>query len=131
MFATEGPTAEEQGSAGHEDGEESLDEVELPPEIVHLENEAFGTQYKAKQKIAEVRKLRQYYKQPEQNEERRRLKDEDEPLSQLWPAGPLVTGVPKWWWPASRSSGCQDKGTSCGARGTGRWSRMGSVGIRV
>ncbi|CAE7829188.1 unnamed protein product [Symbiodinium microadriaticum] len=76
VFATEGPSVEEPAGGGHEDGEESLDEGELPPEIVHLENEAFGTQYKAKQKIAEVRKLRQYYKRPEQNEERRRLLQE-------------------------------------------------------
>ena len=30
----------------------------LPPELVYLEHEAFGTQFRAKQKIAEVRKLR-------------------------------------------------------------------------
>ncbi|OLP91820.1 hypothetical protein AK812_SmicGene26425 [Symbiodinium microadriaticum] len=41
-------------------GEQGHGEV-VPPELLCLENEAFGTQYKAKQKIAEVKKLRQYY----------------------------------------------------------------------
>ncbi|CAE7743820.1 unnamed protein product [Symbiodinium sp. CCMP2456] len=76
VFAAEGGNVEEPEFLVHEDGEESLEEGDIPPEIMHMENEAFGTQYKARQKIAEVRKLRQYYKKPEQNEERRRLLQE-------------------------------------------------------
>ena len=54
-------------------GDESLDEGEAPPELLRVENEAFGMQFKAKQKIAEVRKLRQYYRKPDSEAKRRAL----------------------------------------------------------
>ena len=47
-----------------------------PPELVYLEHEAFGTQYKARQKIAEVRKLRQYYQKPDTEEKKRWLSEQ-------------------------------------------------------
>ncbi|CAE7893011.1 unnamed protein product [Symbiodinium microadriaticum] len=50
---------------------------EIPPELAHLENEAFGLQYKARQRIAEVKKMRQFYKKPEggggEREDRKKL----------------------------------------------------------
>ena len=54
--------------AGNEDGSS-----DVPPEILNMEHEPFGAQCKAHQKIAEVRKLRQFYRKPEGNEERKRL----------------------------------------------------------
>ena len=52
---------------------EEDEEVEsLPPEVLQAENEAFAMQFKARQKIAEVKKLRQYFRKPETSEERRR-----------------------------------------------------------
>ena len=57
---------------GPEDGGGELG----PPELVYLEHEAFGTQYKARQKIAEVRKLRQYYQKPDTEEKKRWLSEQ-------------------------------------------------------
>ena len=54
--------------AGNEDGSS-----DVPPEILNMEHEPYGAQRKAHQKIAEVRKLRQFYRKPEGNEERKRL----------------------------------------------------------
>ncbi|CAL1135165.1 unnamed protein product [Cladocopium goreaui] len=49
-----------------------------PPELVQAANEAFALQHKAKQRIMEVRKLRQYYRRPDrpEQEERRRALQE-------------------------------------------------------
>ncbi|OLP94025.1 hypothetical protein AK812_SmicGene23987 [Symbiodinium microadriaticum] len=47
-----------------------------PPELLHLEHEAFGTQFKARQKIAEVRKLRQYYQKPDTEEKKKWLTEQ-------------------------------------------------------
>ena len=50
-----------------------------PPELWQAANEAFAMQHKAKQKIMEVRKLRQYFRRPERggdSEERRRTLQE-------------------------------------------------------
>ena len=55
--------------------EETLPEEEaelLPPEVVEAAHEAFALQFKARQKIAEVKKLRQYFRKPETPEERKR-----------------------------------------------------------
>ena len=46
-------------------GEESLDEAELPSDVLHAEHEALALQYKAKQKMAEVKKMRQYFRKGE------------------------------------------------------------------
>ncbi|CAE7240505.1 TY4B-J, partial [Symbiodinium sp. CCMP2592] len=80
-----GVFAAEQGfqDVGHDDGEsrpeeygeESMDD-DLPPELEAVVNEAFGIQHRAKQKIAEVRKLRQYYKKPDPEERRRALAEQ-------------------------------------------------------
>ena len=43
-------------------GDESLEESELHPEILHAEHEALAMQFKAKQKMAEVKKLRNFFK---------------------------------------------------------------------
>ena len=53
--------------------EEEAEEEEFPPEMVQAENEAFALQYKARQKIAEVKKLRQYFRRPESAEERKKV----------------------------------------------------------
>ncbi|CAE7844650.1 unnamed protein product, partial [Symbiodinium microadriaticum] len=59
-----------------DDGEDSLDEREAPPELLMRENEAFGMQYKAKQRIAEVKKLRQYYRRPDNDTKRKALAEQ-------------------------------------------------------
>ncbi|CAE7399266.1 ppiA [Symbiodinium sp. CCMP2456] len=75
VFAANAEVAQggEESYFGHEDGEDSLEDTELPPEVLTLENEAFGTHFKARQKIAEVKKLRQYYRRPEASEDRKKL----------------------------------------------------------
>ena len=56
-----GPLPEEFVDGAQE--EEDFEDVEaVPPEILAVENEAFALQFKARQKIAEVRKLRQYFR---------------------------------------------------------------------
>ena len=52
-------------------GDESLD-GDLPPEVMEAEREAYAMHYKAKQRMAEVKKLRQFYKKGESNEERKK-----------------------------------------------------------
>ena len=52
-------------------GDESLDEEDYP-----AVNEAYGIQFRAKQKIAEVRKLRQYYKKPDPEERKKALAEQ-------------------------------------------------------
>ena len=64
----------------------------LPPELVYLEHEAFGTQFRAKQKIAEVRKLRQYYKKPD-TEEKQKWLAEQMRRTRVTHADSLVTGA--------------------------------------
>ncbi|CAE7942499.1 unnamed protein product [Symbiodinium sp. KB8] len=58
-----------------EEGED-LDEGDMPPELLMRENEAFGMQHKAKQKIAEVKKLRQYYRKPDNDAKRKALAEQ-------------------------------------------------------
>ena len=44
-------------------GDESLDDLEsLPNDVLHAEHEALALQFKARQKMAEVRKMRNFYK---------------------------------------------------------------------
>ena len=77
VFMADAEGAEDMSEASHEDGEESVDEADYRPELVHAENEAFGMQYKAKQKIAEVRKLmRQYYRRPDNDAKERALAEQ-------------------------------------------------------
>ena len=52
-------------------GEESLGE-DMPPELKEVEREAYALHYKAKQRMAEVKKLRQYYRKGDQVEERKK-----------------------------------------------------------
>ena len=52
-------------------GDESLD-GDLPPEIMDAEREAYAMHYKAKQKMAEVKKMRQYYRKGDGNEDRKK-----------------------------------------------------------
>ncbi|CAE7901225.1 unnamed protein product, partial [Symbiodinium necroappetens] len=72
-FAAEpyGETIEEE-----ESGDDGDIVGEIPLELAHLENEAFGMQYKAKQRIAEVKKMRQFFKKPDggaDKDERKKL----------------------------------------------------------
>ena len=59
-----------------EPGDDSLDEEDYPPELEAAVNEAYGIQFRAKQKIAEVRKLRQYYKKPDPEERKKALAEQ-------------------------------------------------------
>ena len=59
-----------------EPGEESLDEDDYPPELEAAVNEVYGTQHRAKQKIAEVKKLRQYYRKPDPEERKKALAEQ-------------------------------------------------------
>ena len=44
-------------------GDESVDELEnMPNDVLHAEHEALALQHKARQKMAEVRKMRNFYK---------------------------------------------------------------------
>ena len=52
-------------------GTESLEE-DVPPELREVEREAYAMHYKAKQRMAEVKKLRQYYRKGDQVEERKK-----------------------------------------------------------
>eukprot|EP00435_Cladocopium_sp_Y103_P017212 s2419_g4.t1 len=52
-------------------GEESVD-GDVPVELMEAQKEAYAMHYRAKQKMAEVKKLRQYYKKENGGEERRR-----------------------------------------------------------
>eukprot|EP00435_Cladocopium_sp_Y103_P042821 s1245_g11.t3 len=53
---------------------DAFDEMD-PPELVQAAHEAFALQHKAKQRIMEVRKLRQYYRRPDQDERRRSIQE--------------------------------------------------------
>ena len=59
------------GAFGDDQSEDGFDE-DVPMEIVEAEKEAYAMHYKAKQRMAEVKKLRKYYKQGETAEERKR-----------------------------------------------------------
>ncbi len=67
------------GNEGFWDGDE--DEVPPegeendPPELVQAANEAFALQHKARQRIMEIKKLRQYYRKPDPEERRRALQE--------------------------------------------------------
>ena len=51
-----------EGIAEEGNGHDSCDEPELPADVLHAEHEALALQFKAKQKMAEVRKMRNYYR---------------------------------------------------------------------
>ena len=55
-----------------EPGEESFDE-DAPPELVEAEKEAFALQFRAKQRMAEVKKMRNFYKKQDPEQRRRQL----------------------------------------------------------
>ncbi|CAE6971831.1 unnamed protein product [Symbiodinium sp. CCMP2456] len=80
VFAAEVPSAELSADDGEtridDPGEESLDEVDYPPELAAAVNEAYGIQHRAKQKIAEVKKLRQYYRRPDPEERKKALAEQ-------------------------------------------------------
>ena len=61
---------EETTQAETEPGEESVEE-DTPPELKEVEREAYALHYKAKQRMAEVKKLRQYYKKGDQVDDRK------------------------------------------------------------
>eukprot|EP00434_Breviolum_minutum_P017051 symbB.v1.2.015044.t1/scaffold1112.1/size147309/2 len=50
------------GIAEEGPGNDSCDEPDLPADVLHAEHEALALQFKAKQKMAEVRKMRNYYR---------------------------------------------------------------------
>ena len=59
-----------------EQGEESVDEgdVALPSDVLHAEHEALALQYKARQKMAEVKKLRKFYRKGEDGKKTKLVK---------------------------------------------------------
>lgn len=59
-------------SASADPGEESFDE-DILPEVYEAEKEAFALQYKARQRMAEAKKLRNYYKKPDPEERKRAI----------------------------------------------------------
>ncbi|CAE7731049.1 RE2 [Symbiodinium sp. CCMP2592] len=78
VFAADvaGPDLEESEGKTEDPGEDSLDEGDFPPELASVVNEAFGIQHRAKQKIAEVKKLRQYYRRPDPEERKKALAEQ-------------------------------------------------------
>ena len=75
-------------------GEDSPDEGEMPLELQQVANEAFGMHFKAKQKIAEVKKLRQYYRRPDAEEKKKALAAQMKSNPHLRPVRALVEGMP-------------------------------------
>ena len=59
-------------SASADPGDESFDE-DVPPEVFEVEKEASALQYKARQRMAEAKKLRNYYKKPDPEERKRAI----------------------------------------------------------
>ena len=59
-----------------EQGEESVDEGDaaLPSDVLHAEHEALALQYKARQKMAEVKKLRNFYRKGEDGKKTKLVK---------------------------------------------------------
>ena len=72
VSTSEGPDDDRVHDSGEEPGEDSMDE-DIPNELVEVEREAYALQYKAKQKIAELKKMRNYYKKADPEERRRAL----------------------------------------------------------
>eukprot|EP00438_Fugacium_kawagutii_P010864 Skav216248 [mRNA] locus=scaffold20:99205:112201:+ [translate_table: standard] len=66
----EGPLWDDLESVAEETALE--EESDFPPEVVNATNEAYAMHFKARQKIAEVKKLRQYFRRPETAEERKK-----------------------------------------------------------
>eukprot|EP00435_Cladocopium_sp_Y103_P001583 s2392_g1.t1 len=62
---------ERSGSVAGDAGEESYDE-DVPIEVIDAEKEAYAMQYRAKQRMAEARKMRQYYRKDKDPEERKK-----------------------------------------------------------
>ena len=56
-------------------GEDSLDEQADNLEVLHAEHEALAMQFRARQKIAEIRKLRNFYKKSDPEERKRLLQE--------------------------------------------------------
>ena len=71
-------------------------------------------QYKAKQRIAEAKKLRQYYRKPDNEERRKILKMKTQP-PRLWPTWTLVQGIP-----AAKSANVVDDAAA-------EWALLGSM----
>lgn len=53
-------------------GEDSLEETETPFNVLHVEHEALALQFKAKQKMAEARKTRSFFKKDSHGSKRLR-----------------------------------------------------------
>ena len=66
------PIPEADNGAG---GDESFEETDLPSDVLHAEHEALALQFKAKQKMAEARKMRSFFKK-DNNSSRRPKEDQ-------------------------------------------------------
>ena len=77
-------------------GEDSCEEVDLPSDVLHVEHEALALQFKAKQKMAEARKMRSFFKKD--NNGSRKPKDEqmrDKPCFACGEFGHWIRECPK------------------------------------
>ena len=101
----EGAPWEEWDNAMDEEAPIDEETENLPPEVLQAVHEAYALQFKAKQKIAEVRKLRQYFRKPETAEERKRILAEKMKTSPCHKCGELG----HW------SRECPNKGHATGA----------------
>ena len=101
----EGAPWEEWDNAMDEEAPIDEETENLLPEVVQAVHEAYALQFKAKQKIAEVRKLRQYFRKPETAEERKRILAEKVKTSPCHKCGELG----HW------SRECPNKGHATGA----------------
>lgn len=70
----DGPSNEGFWDLEEEDGTAELEEND-PPELLQAAHEAYALQHKARQRIMEIKKLRQYYKKPDPEERRRALQE--------------------------------------------------------
>ena len=107
------------------------DSIEEDPEFKEVEREAYALHYKAKQRMAEVKKLRQYYRKGDQVDERKRALAEKIKNTACHNCGevghwsrecPNPKAQPVLMATTSRTSGRRSKGRASGS--TGRLSSL-------
>ena len=88
------PIAENENMPG---GDDSFEETELPSDVLHAEHEALALQFKAKQKMAEARKMRSFFKKDNHNGSRRPKEEQmkDKPCFACGEFGHWIRECPK------------------------------------
>ena len=92
-----------------EHGDESMDEDDYPPELEAAVNEAYGIQYRAKQKIEEASAILSKAR-PGRTQEGTGRADEDQPLPCLRTIWALVSRMPEQ---RQQRAGCEQRWGQC------------------